>query len=48
MKEDVYDEVTDQGQEDMFQCVALVENPTRVLYFLGSYTGSWQDPTRIT
>ena len=26
----------------------LVENPARILYFIGSYTGSWQDPSWIT
>ena len=25
----------------------LVENPARILYFVGSYTGSWQDRSRI-
>ena len=33
------------GTEDMTHgyCISLVENPARILYFVGSYTGSWQD-----
>ena len=27
---------------------SLVENPTRILYFVGSYTRLWQDPSTIT